>query len=231
MDKTNCTAIYYTANVLDDKNPAFLAHTRAYLLKAIGDMPIISVSHKPINFGTNICIGDIGRSHLNLYRQILIGAKEAKTKYIALCEDDVLYSKEHFEYIPKPNHFAYNMCKWGIYTWIKPAVFAFKNRKVINSLICERDLMVASLEERFAKFPDESKVPLSHWADLGRQERELGVTVRATEEYYSKVPNIVFSHEQAFGYLGLGNRKKLEPLRAYEIPVWGKAESIMSLYE
>lgn len=229
------TVVYYTSNWLDDKKPGFLDATRTQLVRAIGDRPLIVVSQKPVHSFTpnfrNICVGEIGRSHLNLYKQILIGCIEAKTRYVALAEDDVLYSPEYFEHIPSPNTFAYNMCKWSIYSWVEPAMYAFKHRAVINSLIAERNLFVESLEERFARYPDPTTVPLQFWADFGRLETHLGVTPRKSEEFYSKVPNIVFSHDNAFGYLLMGKRKKLDYVRALEIPVWGKASDIIKIYK
>src|SRR5574337_272588 len=114
ITKKDLTIIYYTSNWLDTHNPYFLANTKKQLLKAIGDLPLISVSQKPIALGKNICVGDIGRSHLNIYRQILIGAKAAKTKYVALAEDDILYSWEHFhEHLPEKGKFAYDINKWS----------------------------------------------------------------------------------------------------------------------
>src|SRR3989338_3705710 len=142
------TIIYYTSNYLDDHNPYFLANTKKQLLEAVGNLPVISVSQKPIDLGTNICLGDIGRSHLNLYRQILIGAKAAKTKYVAMAEDDVLYSPEHFHYhVPEKDVFAYNMAKWSLFTWTRPPLFSFRTkRKVVNSLIAKREMLVEALE-------------------------------------------------------------------------------------
>ena len=64
------TIIYYTANHISDY---FMANTKKQLIRAIGDAPIISVSQKPMKLGKNICVGDIGRSGYNLYKQILIG--------------------------------------------------------------------------------------------------------------------------------------------------------------
>lgn len=228
------TVIYYTSNYLDTHNPYFLENTKKQLLKAIGNLPLISVSQKPIAFGENICVGEIGRSHLNLYRQILTGCKAAKTKYVAMAEDDILYSFEHFHtYVPRQDRFAYDMSKWSIFTWTKPPLFSFRtNRKVVNSLIAKRDMLVAALSERFDKFkgvPDE-KVPISYWGDPGRYEDNLGVTIRETEEFYTTCPNIVFSHPEAFGYLSRGTHKKLGDIRAYEIPYWGRAEDILKLY-
>jgi len=232
ITKNDLTVIYYTANWLDTHNPYFLENTKRQLLKAIGDLPLISVSQKPMAFGTNICVGDIGRSHLNVYRQIMIGARAAKTKYVAMAEDDILYSYEHFHtYLPEKDRFAYDMSKWSLFTWTNPPLLSFRNnRKVVNSLIAKRDMLVEAMEERFAKFPDESKINLSRWGDPGRYEKDLGVTVRETEEFYSTVPNIVFSHPEAFGYLSRGKRKRLGDMRAIEVPYWGRAGDILKLY-
>src|SRR3989304_7380503 len=154
VTKNDLTVVYYTSNWLDTHNPYFLENTKKQLLVAIGDLPLISVSQKPIAFGKNICVGETGRSHLNLYRQILIGCKEAKTKYVAMAEDDVLYSHEHFHYrTPEKDVFAYNMAKWSLFTWSRPPVFSLRiKRKVVNSLIAKRDMLIEALEERFALF-------------------------------------------------------------------------------
>jgi len=227
------TIIYYTSNYLDDHNPYFLANTKKQLLEAVGNLPVISVSQKPIDLGTNICLGDIGRSHLNIYRQILIGAKAAKTKYVAMAEDDILYSYEHFhQYLPQGDKFAYNMNKWSIFTWINPPLFSFINRRVVNSLIAKKDILVSSLEERFDKFKGvkEEDIPTQYWGDPGRYDRELGVSIRETEQFSSSIPNVVFNHPEAFGYLKLGARKKMGDKRANEIPYWGQASDILKLY-
>lgn len=234
ITKDDLTVIYYTSNYLDDHNPYFLENTKKQLLVAIGDLPLISVSQKPIAFGQNICLGDIGRSHLNIYRQILEGAKAAKTKYVAMAEDDILYSYDHFHYyLPKDNTFAYNMSKWSLFTWTQPPLFSFRNnRKVVNSLIAPKQMLVDALQERFDKFKNipEDRIPLHYWGDPGRYEEKLGVTIRATEEFYTQVPNIVFSHPEAYGYLSRGTRKRLGDIRAYEIPYWGRAGEILNLY-
>ncbi len=239
VTKKDLTVIYYTSNYLDEHNPYFLENTKRCLIKAIDGLPLISVSQKPIDFGKNVCIGDIGRSHLNIYRQILIGAKKAKTKYVATAEDDILYSYDHFHtYLPEKDVFAYNMSRWSIYSWTKPPIYSFKaNRVVVNSLICKRDLIVSAMEERFKKLEElfkkgEKEEEINHiWGDPGRYEKLLGVTAYPTEEFWSNIPNVVFSHPDAVGYGVLGKRKKLGDLKAYSIPYWGSAEDILKLWK
>jgi hypothetical protein len=224
----NMTIIYYTANFISD---AFLANTMKYLKIAIGETPVISVSQKPMDFGTNICVGDIGRSHINIYRQALIGAKAAKTKYVAFVEDDILYSKEHFQYIPTDGFFAYDKNIWVFYTYLRIPVFTYKNRVNFNGLICERDLFIEAMEERFAAWPDESKIRISCWAEPGRYEKHIRVTVRKLETYNATVPSIAFYHPTALSYLHLGTRKAPGENPCDILPYWGKSEDIKKLYQ
>lgn len=221
------TIVYYTANVISER---FASNTRLQLLRVAGQYPIISVSHKPIDLGQNIVV-DLPRSHLNIYRQALIGAKQAETRYIAFAEDDVLYSAIHFENRPSEGKFAYNVGCWSLFTWISPAVFTYKGRKNLCNLICERELFIKAIEERFKRWPDDSKIRLGLWAEPGKYERQLGVTVQETEEFYTNPPNIMFSHETALSFDNLGARKRMGNIRATEIPMWGSAESIRNLYE
>ena len=60
------TIIYYTAN---REKESFENKVRENILKVKGDLPVISVSQKPIDFGKNICVGDIGQNYLNAFRQ------------------------------------------------------------------------------------------------------------------------------------------------------------------
>ena len=242
----NLTVIYYTSNYLEKTNPYFLHNTRIQFIKAIGDLPVIIVSQKPTSFinmkvdETNVCVGELGRSHLNIYRQILEGAKAATTEFVALAEDDILYSYEHFhnEYIGMyPDKFLYDMNKVSVFTWIKPALFSFRHdRMVVNQLIAPRKLLIEALEERFMKVTErmmqgekEEKL-IKYWGDLGRYEDILGVTVRPTKTFMCKCPSIVFSHENAFGYLNHGKKKRLGDLRIKELEYWGRAEDAMKLY-
>lgn len=237
VTKEDLSIIYYTSNQLEKDNPYFLSNTLKCLLKAVGDLPIVSVSHKPMALGTNICIGEVGRSHLNLYKQILIGCKNAKTKFVAMAEDDILYSYEHFhQELPRGDYFLYDMNKWSIFTWSKPPQYSFRDRKVVNQLIAPRQYLIDALEERYRRVDEmkkqgmkEEKI-IKYWGDPGRYEDVLGVSKRKSAHFFSSVPSIVFTHESAFGYLNHGSKKKLGNPKAYDIPVWGRADKILSFY-
>ena len=252
------SVVYYTSNYLDDKNPYFLENTRKQLVKAIhidntdAMFPLIVVSQKPVDYFkgivpsyTNIVVGDIGRSHLNIYRQILEGCKAAKTTWVAMAEDDILYSQSHFhfwyftkkEFIDGP-YFLYDMNKVSIFTWERQKMFSVRSKRmVVNHLIAKREMLISALEERFARLEELRKTwpegrILKYWGDPGRYEGNLGVTIRETYQYYCWVPSIVFSHEYAYGYeFNQGNKKKQGDLRIVELVDWGRAEDILKLYK
>lgn len=230
MQNRDLTVIYYTANFL---NESFAAKVRRQLLIAIGDLPLISLSKKPLDFGINICEGDTERSVINIYKAVLMGAKTASTRFVALAEDDTLYPPEHFyNFLPPEDTFAYNLCKWNIYSWSKPPFFSLKFRKTLSCLIAPRKLLITELEERFAKYPDVNNIPLKWMGEPGRveYEKQLGITPRKAVDFYSYVPLIVFSHPEALGYQIQGNKKKAGYIRALEIPYWGTAQNIMENY-
>lgn len=222
------TIIYYTACRL---NEPFASNVRRQLLSAIGDLPLISISKKPLDFGKNICDGDTKRSVVTIYQAVLRGAKIAKTKYVALAEDDTLYPPDHFyRYLPPEDTFAYNLTRWNIYTWSRPPFFSIKFRRTLSSLIAPRELLIEALEERFAKYPDTKKIPLKWMGEPGRNryERKLSVTQRRAKNFYTYSPIVVFSHPKSLGYQLQGSNKRANAIRALELPYWGTAQKVIT---
>jgi len=226
---SDLTVVYYTSNYISEH---FFKHTMDALLNSIGDLPLITVSQKPMDIGENICVGNIGRSHLNIYRQILWGAKAARTRYVALAEDDILYPASHFDLRPSSDEiFNYDVNKWSLYTWHKPPIFSRLDNTVVHQLISNRDYLVDDMEERFRLWPDESKLNLSHWKDPGRRENRLGMVERKIERSWAKEPTIAFSHEDAFGYLSRGKNKGHGQERADHLEPWGSAQDVLKMYK
>ena len=91
------TVIFYTSNRETD---TFAGEVRKELLKSCGDLPIISVTQKPMILGKNICVGDVGTSNLNTKRQIWLGLQEATTENVCMAEADFLYPEEYFKFVP-----------------------------------------------------------------------------------------------------------------------------------
>lgn len=221
--------VFYTSNVIPDK---FADYVRTQLVKAAGEIPIVSVSKQPMSFGLNVCVGDTPRNQYNIYKQALAGAKVANTPYIAMCEDDVLYSPEHFKFRPKPQHWGYNMNPWSIFTWGEP-MFSYKapgGRRNLNSLICERQLFIDHLEERFSKWTEET-YDINIFGEPGKYDNQLGTMPYPSQDFYTNPPNIVFSHQTNLQFAGLGTRKGMGQIRAYSIPYWGDSDYVRSIYE
>lgn len=92
------TILYYTGSRED---PQFEAKIINNLKTQAGEIPIVSVSQKPLDLGKNICVGDIGHSYLNMHKQIYAGLKHIKTDYVAMAESDFLYPPGYFSFQPK----------------------------------------------------------------------------------------------------------------------------------
>jgi len=102
--------IFFTDNQLNVK----IAHKVQKQLISIG-LPIISVSLKSMkHFGSNIHL-PLKRGYLTMFKQILAGLEASKADIVYLCEHDVLYPKEHFEFTPPTDDlFYYNVCWWKV---------------------------------------------------------------------------------------------------------------------
>lgn len=226
MESSNITIIFLTANKVPKQWAEF---HKEKLIEAAGNSPIITISMEPLDFGINILQTEEPYGPSNVYFQLLKGARAASTEYIGVAEDDTLYPKEHFEYRPEADTFAYNMNKFGLFTWGKPTYF-WKNRFKNSTLIAPRKLTIEALEERFAKHPNGT--PPSLTGELGRSnvENNLGVTHRKSAWFSTEISIISIDHELGIDRLARTHRKRLGILQSYDIPYWGKAEDIIKKF-
>lgn len=226
MEKTDLTIIYLTASELDE---GFAEFAREKLREAIGDTPVISVSRKPLDFGTNI-LDTNPRSLSNIYYMMLVAAHMAKTNYVAIAEDDCLYHSDHFKLRPSSdNIFLYDQNRFALFTWGEP-IYSWRNRKSNASLIAPRELLIEALEERFAKWPDGT--PDHFTGEVGRSmvEKNLGITIRKSEEKFSEVSIIQLNHDSASEERQRTHRKRLGQIKCYNIYYWGEAKDILKHY-
>jgi hypothetical protein len=149
--------VYYTDNNLQYD---LAKKCRNILMGNCLGIPIISVSQKPIvypeNFSHNICVGRIGRSHLNLYKQIVVGCKATDADIVFLAEHDVCYSPEHFNFEPpEKDVFYYNLNCWFVNWKVEDKNKGMYSspwgiRHATSQLVCNRELLIDHISQRIA---------------------------------------------------------------------------------
>lgn len=144
------TVVYYTSS---RENPVFEKKITDHLEETCGDLPIISVSQKPLNLGKNICVGEVGLSYLNEWRQILIGVKEAQTPFIVFAESDFLYPTEYFKFVPpKKGIWRYDNI-WVVFRDTKIAGSYRKKSYSEGAQIWDKESLIATYEKYLADKP------------------------------------------------------------------------------
>jgi hypothetical protein len=183
---SDLTIVYYTSNRIDG------GKIRNHFLDlAHKEIHIVSVSQKPINFGKNICVGDIGVSKYNIYKQIYTGVRTIRTKYVACCEDDTLYNYDHFTFRPEKDVFAYDCNMWFADKdeyWRRPLApkpNELRTRSGMFGCIAETETMFVYLDNRFKKFPEPD--PSNY---------DWGEPLEKAHFYLGKIPLIVFIHNE-----------------------------------
>lgn len=225
--------LYYTDNKLD---PFLFEKCQEKLTEAADGKTIISVSQKSLDFGKNICIGDIGRSHLSLFTQILTGAQASNADFIALAEHDCLYSPEHFNWIPPDNSFFYYnlnhwLCQWGGKV---SGVYSYKKRRVLSNLICNRELLIEHVQRKVdaLKAGAEIRRGIAGACEFGvvpdhvamsktRRMKDLGKGIGLAKGFRTEIPNVDIRHG---GNFSGGRRAKKQ---RYSIPYWGDIYSAL----
>jgi hypothetical protein len=210
------TILYYTSN---QEKPEFEKKIINKLLKNCGGLPIISVSQKPMDLGKNICVGNVGHSYLNLYRQQLVGAKKAKTEYLVFAEADFLYPKEYFELEPTgENVYLYN----NVWILHRRKVMSFRKKSYSHGAqIVKRDYLIERLEKGLKGLPEWFNGNPVPW--LSRKQRKF-VTVPPFALFHGDIPCISFKTGDAMNMWTAIERGK--HTRKMSLPYWGNAKNL-----
>ena len=209
--RNDVTVVYYTAN---KEREDFEAKIRQKLLDVMGNLPLISVSHKPLpGFGDNICVGEQPFCDATAHRQLLIGLKKATTPFVLAAESDCLYPPEYFTFVPPLGDQAY---RYGdvriLYNWIGPRSQGKFWRKPFceGAQMCGREQWIRSIEWALRK--------VNGW-----EKRRPGIVFNSGLQYTWTSKNAVISC------------KTTDALRKYagvteessdELPYWGSAEKL-----
>jgi len=163
MKKLPVTIIYYTSNRED---PGFEGRIQENLLKVRGGLPIISVSQKPIDLGINICVGDVGASGFNMFRQVQIGLEAATTQFVISAEADCLYPPDYFTFIPERDDISYRDSNLYVMP-DKRSFYFYKKEGATHAQIVGREFYLKRLNELFKGAPKwstkEKNFPKERW--------------------------------------------------------------------
>lgn len=224
---SDLTILYITMNLMPQK---WVDFQNQHLKLAADGAPIISVSRLPMTLGTNLL--DTGTpGYWNLYLQILRATKEAKTPYIALAEDDVLYTRAHFhEFRPKIDQIAYDRSRWSLFTWEKEPFYCLRQRISNCSMIAPRDYLISALEERQARWPNGPDEKLLGEVGRSNVDHRLNVSQRNCVEFYSYGPIVQLNHPNGHDLTQKTQWKRHGQIRAFDIPYWGSAKEVLKYY-
>ncbi len=208
---SDLTLLLATANQINEETAKKI---RNYVLEVTENKyPVISVSQKPIDFGKNICVGEIGVNKYNEYKQILVGLNEVKTKYVAVIDDDTLYTPEHFLNRPADDTFIYETNYWFAqeeldYFW---RVDDVGKRGGMWGCIANTGTLKKNLTKRFEAYPvnpfiSEKGEVLRHtgimWGEPGVHDAQFGAKGEIMR-IYSERPCVIFIHSKSMGYTQL----------------------------
>jgi len=196
------------------------------LLEAANGAAIITISSKPLDWGLNLIQEEYGLA--NLYKQLLRGAKTATTELIAITNDDTLYPQSHFAFRPKEPGFYYNLNRWHLYTWGEPFYF-HKPRAGGGLMIATRELVIEAMEARIAADP--KLEGLYSVKEIGTSGRMRKYDKYGYQPFYTTVPVVSFYHDNSVDEAIRKHKKYTPPVRALELPLWGRAEDLRKKFK
>lgn len=209
---THMTVLYYTSNGDYEHLEDAVRHT---ILRHSHGLPIVSVSHKPIDFGMNICVGQIAKCRSHVFMQLRIAAELATTPFVAVCEADTLYPPRFFQFRSKRRD-TYYFPRNGYITWHSNHRHNYygKSLKQLTGIV-GRDVLLRLLDElQQWEDDDSSKWLLNYMArNVRTRTVNLGpvVTLKTDRGMHSRSP---FMRHSKTKYL----------------PVWGSALAVWDEY-
>lgn len=216
----NKTILYYTSN---HEDPEFEQKIIDDMLTKAGDIPIISVSQKPMNLGQNICVGDVGQSYVNEWRQILIGAKAAVTEYVITAESDFCYPPEYFNYEPKGRDIYRYDNIWIM--WLDKKFKKFHRKKYSEGAqIVKRKFFIYLLEKYLLKYPNWQ---IEHYKKSGS---DYAPYYDATYTFFhGENPSVSIKTRNGCSWHVGGYEGGIENI-ATDLPYWGNIEKLKNKF-
>lgn len=215
------TVIYYTSN---KEKPEFEERIRNNILNLCGDLPIISVTQKPIDFGKNICVGDVGVSGFNMFRQVQIACREAKTRFVLSAEADCLYPPDYFTFEPPQE----DLCYRNKNLYVMPqhrAYFWKKEEGATHAQIVGREFYLNTLNKLFEGAPEWSVEERNFPKERTHQKQEDVFSKNEIAYYETEYPVVQIKTSQSMRHYTHSDR-----IARHELPYWGPGSDFRKKY-
>lgn len=212
---SDATIIYYTSN---QENQEFERKIQETLLANCGGLPIISVSQKPINLGTNICVGDVGQSGFNMCRQVLIACKAATTRFVISAETDCIYPPEYFMFRPEKDDVCFRNNNTYIMGYNRD-YFYKKHEGGTWAQVVNREFYIKRLEYLFQGAPEWSTEEKNFPKERGKRFFD------SCESFTTIGPCVSFKSGR-----GMRRYTHSDRIPIYDLPYWGSGKEIYNKY-
>lgn len=219
----NATIIYYSSN---HEKPEFEQRVCDNLVQVSGGLPIISVTQKPINLGRNICVGDVGASGYNMFRQVQMALREATTRFVISAEADCLYPPDYFTFIPDRDDICYR--NKNLYVMPQHRSFFFKKEEgASHAQIVNREFYLKSLDWLFNVKPSPQwSIEEKNFPKERSHQKQEDVFWRDKIIFYETVNPIV----QIKTSQSMRNYTNSDRIARKELPYWGKGRDFRKKY-
>ena len=218
---SKATIIYYSSN---REKPEFETRIRDNILKVCGNLPIISVTQKPIDFGKNIVVGEVGASGFNMFRQVQIACREAKTRFVLSAEADCLYPPDYFKFIPPKEDKCYR--NKNLYVMGQYRTYFFKKEEgATHAQIVGREFYLKTLDKLFEGAPKWSVEEKNFPKERTHKKQEDVFLSHEIEYYETKYPVVQIKTSQSMRHYTNSDR-----IPRQELPYWGNGTDFRKKY-
>lgn len=195
---------YYTDNRIEGSK-IFIESKKTILDSGL---PIVSCSLKPINFGKNMVLKNKERSYPTMVLQIFTALENSDADYVFFCENDVLYHKSHFDFVPERDDiYYYNVNNWR-WDYPKDRLISYDELTSLSGLCCNRKLALEHYKKRLRRVEelglDKKRSREPRWARKWGYEpgtkprRRGGFSDEEHKKRKSEYPNIDIRHRKTF---------------------------------
>jgi hypothetical protein len=212
------TVVYYTCN---RDYPVLEEAVRKTIREHSGDLPIVSVSHSPIEFGHNITVGLIEPSPEHVFVQLRLAAQIAKSRFLAVCEADTLYPPKFFQFQPSRDD-TYYYPNDGYVTWHSRSLYFIKRMRELTGIVA-RDHLLRILDVMQKQCAVVDRALLSGQDAILRIDK---ITARQGKvEFVDLGPVVTLKTDRGMHSTSPHNRAN-----KHELPVWGFTRDMWKRY-